>query len=187
MRRSDARGAVLHARRLSIEGVLVKKEPNHSWQCARLRNELWVGWCDKVRVKRPQERKQHAPRRTRETRCQQGATQDPPPDRHAIVFCLRCLVGRVGQPGRGRARVAQRVFRRASQGPQGRACSTPPGGARQDLTVGYVLQSAAPVELRSSPWLYRGVSSIIRSPYTVHLCLRVRGPASRNCVVSRVV
>ena len=44
MRRSDARGAVLHARRLSIEGVLVKKEPNHSWQCARLRNELWVGW-----------------------------------------------------------------------------------------------------------------------------------------------
>jgi hypothetical protein len=43
MRRSDARGAVLHARRLSIEGVLVKKEPNHSWQCARLRNELW-GW-----------------------------------------------------------------------------------------------------------------------------------------------
>jgi hypothetical protein len=25
-----------------------------------------------------------------------------------------------------------------------RPCSTPPGGARQDLTVGYVLQSAAP-------------------------------------------
>jgi hypothetical protein len=186
MRRSDARGAVLHARRLSIEGVLVKKEPNHSWQCARLRNELW-GWVvgeGKSPTLCPQERKQHAPR---ETRCQQGATLDPPPDRHAIVFCLRCLVGRVGQPGRGRARVAQRVFRRASQGPQGRACSTPPGGARQDLTVGYVLQSAAPVELRSSPWLYRGVSSIIRSPYTVHLCLRVRGPASRNCVVSRVV
>ena len=37
---------------------------------------------------------------------------------------------------------APRVFRRASQGPQGRV--VPFGGARQGPIVGYVLQLAAP-------------------------------------------
>ena len=47
-----------------------------------------------------------------------------------------------------------------------RPCSTPPGGARQDMTVGYVvLQSVAPAG--SSPWVYRGI--IIA--YTVHWVL----------------
>ena len=57
------------------------------------------------------------------------------------------------------------------------------GGARQGLIAGYVLQSAAPAG--SSPWVYTGVSS---SPYTVHLCLGVRGPgmAELCSVASRV-
>jgi hypothetical protein len=41
-------------------------------------------------------------------------------------------------------RVIDSPRQRQSAGPQGRVCSTPLGGARQDLTVGYVLQSAAP-------------------------------------------
>ena len=52
---------------------------------------------------------------------------------------------------------APRVFHRASQGPQGRVVSTPPGGARQGPIAGYVLQSAAPTG--PSPWAYEGVSS----------------------------
>ena len=159
--------------------------------CKASQRTLGLGGCDKVRVKRPQERKQHAPRRTRETRCQQGATQDPPPDRHAIVFCLRCLVGRVGQPGRGRARVAQRVFRRASQGPQGRVALYPSGGckARPDrrlltlrgVVLTYVLPvcsaNAKPTLGVESLWLFRWAYHHRRTPYTLRgpckLCLSV--------------
>ena len=78
--------------------------------------------------------------------------------------------------------------RRASQGPQGHVVPLRGAARRQDLTVGYVLQSAAPAG--SSPWFYRGVSS---SPYTVHLCLGVSCEGSsiasklRYCVASQVV
>ena len=41
-----------------------------------------------------------------------------------------------------------------------RPCSTPPGGARQDLTIGYVLQSTG-VESLVLLRFYRGVSSFI--------------------------
>ena len=50
-----------------------------------------------------------------------------------------------------------------------RPCSIPPGGARQDLTVGYVLQSVQrrPGRVPGFTGAYHHSSS----PYTVHLCL----------------
>ena len=76
---------------------------------------------------------------------------------------------------------APRVFRRASQGLQGRVVPLRgvQGKARSPVT--YRSQQRQPGRVSGFTW---GVSS---SPHTVHLCLGVRGPASRYCVASQVV
>ena len=61
------------------------------------------------------------------------------------------------------------------------ACSTPP--ERCKARPGRRLRTAVCSAGRVESLVYRGSSS----PYTVHLCLGVRGPALRNCVASRVV
>ena len=76
---------------------------------------------------------------------------------------------------------APRVFRRASQGPQGRV--VPFGGARQ----GPDRRLRTAVQQRRPGRVPRFIGAYSSSPHTVPLCLGVRGPALRNCVASRVV
>jgi len=85
---------------------------------------------------------------------------------------------------------APRVFRRASQGPQGRVA--PFGGARQ----GPDRRSRTAVQQRRPGRVPRFIGAYSSSLHTVLLCLGApqpltgcegRGPALRNCVASRVV
>ena len=81
---------------------------------------------------------------------------------------------------------APRVFRRASQGPQGRV--VPFGGAREGPDrrfVGYVLQSSSADRAES---LARFIGAYHHRRLTVPLCLGVRGPgiAELCSVASRV-
>ena len=82
---------------------------------------------------------------------------------------------------------APRVFRRASQGPQGRVVpfGVTSGVRGEARIVGYVLQSSSADRAESLGLQYRGVSS---PPHTVILCMGVRGPgiAELCSVVSRV-
>jgi hypothetical protein len=77
---------------------------------------------------------------------------------------------------------APRVFRRASQGPQGRVVSF--GGARR----GPDRRLRAAVQQRRPGRVPRFIGAYSSSPHTVPLCLGVRGPgiAELRSVVSRV-